>query len=450
MNRGGGAELPHDLLAEKSLLGCLLIDGRAFDEISELALLKEDFHHPQHGMVYQAIKDLATSAEPIDYISVCAKLNTSGKLETVGGRTAILELQEDTASSANIYHYAKVVKDLSLLREIIRTAQRVSQMGLNLQSDLGEFVSDVESSFFKLTSETRRGGLRDIKEFLRQNVKDLEAQDRAKGEISGLSTGFKAMDQKILGMQPGQMIVIAARPGMGKTSLVNNLVIHAAKTFGLPCVFFSLEMMANELSMRMLSGEAGVDSKKLRTKSLNEYDLKNLSKAIQELSNLPIHINDSPDCNLIEMRSQCRKIKAEKGAIGMVVIDYLQLMQPHTDSRDRVQQVSEISRGLKNLSKELECPILALSQLNRGSTQRTDKRPMLSDLRESGAIEQDADIVLLIHREEVYNPDTPLKGIGEIIVAKNRAGETGTVKLAWIGSQTKFAELAPEYQNDYE
>jgi len=425
-------ELPHDLIAEKSFLGCLIID----------------FFHPQHGVIYDAIKDLSTGNEPIDYVSVCSRLNDYGKLEVVGGRSSILELQEETASSANIYHYGKIIKDNSLLRNIIRTAQRVAQKGLSLDESLDDFVSNVESSFFKLTSESRKGGLKGIKEFLKQNIKALQTEDRVKGEITGLTTGFKSLDRKLLGMQPGQMIVIAARPGMGKTSLVNNIVISACKAHGLPCAFFSLEMMSNELSMRMLSGEASVDSKRLRTKDLRDSDLKNLSKALKELSNLSIFIDDAADKNLIEMRSQCRKIKSEYGAMGMIVIDYLQLMQPHTQARDRVQQVSEISRGLKNLAKEMECPILALSQLNRGATNRPDKKPMLSDLRESGAIEQDADVVMLIHREEAYDPNTPMKGIGEIIIAKNRAGETGDVKLAWIGSQTKFADLAPEYQDN--
>ncbi|MGK0367689.1 MAG: replicative DNA helicase [Thermoproteota archaeon] len=441
-------ELPHDLLAEKSLLGCLLIDSSAFDEISDIKLAREDFYHPQYGMIHEAIFDLARSQKPIDYVSVCAKLTDMGFLDTIGGQSTVLELIEDQASSANIQHYAKIVKDKAVLRRIIRTAARVVEQGKNFVGDVPEFIEEVESNFFALTNQTKSGGLRIIKNFLMENLRDLGDTERNKGEISGLPTGFKNLDKRLLGLQPGQLIVLAARPAMGKTSFALSLLMNAVKGSGLPVAFFSLEMLAPELSMRILSGEAAVDSSRLRSKNYLESDLRQITSAVQDLSSLPIYIDDSSDINLITIRSQCRKIRAENG-LGLVIIDYLQLMQSHTKTISREQQISEISRGLKSLAKELECPIMALSQLNRAVESRPEKRPLVSDLRESGSIEQDADIVMLIYRDEVYNPDTKDKGIAEIIVGKNRAGEPGTCKLAWIASQTKFTNLsADQYQNN--
>ncbi len=436
-------ELPHDLLAEKSLLGCLLIDSGSYDEINDLNLIKDDFYHPQYGVIFDTVRSLHINNEPIDMVTVCSKLNDMGKLDMIGGQSAILNMIEDQASSANVYHYAKNIKDKSLLREIVRTATRVIESGTNFKGNLDDFINEVESGFFKLTSQTKNEGLKDLKNILKLNLKELENTQRNKGEISGLPTGFKEIDKRLLGLQPGQLIVLAARPAMGKTALALNLAINSAKHSGLPVAIFSLEMLAPELSMRILASEAAVDSMRLRTKNYLDSDLRNIATAVQSLSNLPLFINDAADITLIDIRSQCRKIKIEQG-LGLVVIDYLQLMQSHSKNPSREQQISEISRGLKNLAKELECPVIALSQLNRAVEARTEKRPMVSDLRESGSIEQDADIVMLLYRDEVYNKETKDKGIAEVIVGKNRAGETGTAKLAWIGSQTKFANLAFE------
>ncbi len=440
-------ELPHDYLTEKSLLGCLIIDSTAFDEMSDLGLRKEDFYNPQFGLIFAAIADLHLTSSPIDYVSVSAKLADSGHIEKVGGQAFILELIEDQASAANIYHYAKIIKDKSILRSVIKTADSVVKTGTNFVGNVSDFIQEVESNFFKLTQQSKTGGLRGLKTFLMQNLKELADSNRKKGEISGAPTGYKELDKRLLGLQPGQLVVLAARPAMGKTAFILNVSINVCKATQLPVAFFSLEMLANELTMRILASEAAIDSRRLKTKNYLESDLQQITRAVQELSELPLHIDDSPDLNLITIRSQCRKIKAESG-LGLVVIDYLQLMQPHTNVLSREQQISEISRGLKNLAKELECPIIALSQLNRAVESRPDKRPLVSDLRESGSIEQDADIVMLLYRDEVYNKETKEKGIAEIIVGKNRAGEAGTCKLAWIGSQMKFANLSPEYYND--
>lgn len=433
-------ELPHDLLAEKAFIGCLLIDNKSFDEVTDLQVFDEDFYHPQYGIIYRGIRDLATDSKPFDLVSICAKLSDMGKLEAVGGQSAILELIEDTASSANIYHYGKIIKNKSVLRNIVRTSMRITDQGLNFVGSIEEFIDDVESSFFSLASQTKTNNVITLKDSLRENLKRLEQGKREAGEIIGLSTGFKQLDKRLLGMQAGQMIIIAARPGMGKTALALNVALNSVKHSGLPAMLYSYEMLSPELSGRLLSSEAGIDSRKIKTNDYTDSDLRNIGFAVQELSKHPIFINDSAGTNLLDIKSQARKVKTEQG-LGLIVIDYLQLMQPHVSKSSREQEIAEISRGIKELAKELKCPIIALSQLNRSATSRTDRRPQLQDLRESGSIEQDADIVILIHREDYYDENTPEKGVAEIIVAKNRSGEAGTEKLAWIGSQTKFADL---------
>lgn len=439
-------ELPHDQAAEKALLGCLLIDNVGMDEISDLKLAPEDFYHPQYGLIFSAVKDLYLESKPFDIVTVSSKLNDQGKLERVGGQSSLVALADDMPSAANIYTYAQLIKQKSILRDVVRMAARVVESGSGQVPDVQAFLSEVESNFFKLTSQRKGRSIRSLKESLKENIKEFEKPARAKGEISGLSTGFRSIDHKLLGLQPGQLVVIAARPGMGKTSLVLNWAVNAAKQSGLPIAIYSYEMMTNELSNRILSSESMVDSKKIRTKDFSPLDIERMVKTVQSLSQLPIWINDSGGTTLIDIKSECRKIKSEQG-LGMIVIDYLQLMQPHVKKQSREQEISEISRGLKELAKELECPIIALSQLNRSSASRTDRRPQLQDLRESGAIEQDADIVCLIHREDAYDQNSPKKGIAELIVAKNRAGEVGAVELAWIGSQTKFAELESNRQD---
>lgn len=441
-------ELPHDFAAEKAVLGSLLIDNRSFDEISDLNLRAEDFYHPQYGMIFEAMRELHVGSSPFDMVTVSSRLNDSGRLEKVGGQSTLVALAEDIPSAANVAAYAKLVKQKAVLREVVRTASRVVQTGTNFVGDVQDFLGEVEASFFKLTSQGKQNRLYSLRESLQEGLKNLERMDRVKGEISGLSTGFKSVDAKLLGLQPGQLIVIAARPGVGKTSLVLNWATNAAKmaTTGAVAIY-SMEMLTAELSLRILSAESNIDSRKLRTKDFGPHDMKNMLTAVNELSRLPIVINDSGATTLIDIRSQCRRLKAEQG-LSLIIIDYLQLMQPHVRKQSREQEISEISRGLKELAKELGVPIIALSQLNRSSEARTDKRPQLSDLRESGAIEQDADIVLLIHRPDMGDPNSPKKGLATVIVAKNRAGEPGDVDLAWIGSQTKFAELAYEPRSE--
>lgn len=434
-------ELPHDLLAEKAMVGCLIIDGSVFDEISNLKITPDHFYDPRYGIIYDVITDLSLANRAIDYVTVCSKLQEKGKLEEIGGQSFVLTLVEDQASSANVYDYAKIVKDKSSMREIIRTAMRVAQMGMTYSGDAEDFIQEVESSFFKLTNDAKSGSMVKLNATLKQNLKELEDTSRLMGEISGLSTGYPRLDELLLGMQPGQLIVLAARPAMGKTSLALNVAVSSCIQAGLPVVIFSLEMLATELSMRLLTGRAKVDSKRVRKKAFLDTDLRSIAKATQELSSLPIYINDSGSTTILDIQSQCRKVKAEQG-LGLIVIDYLQLMGSTSKNIQREQQIAEISRGLKTMAKELGCPVIALSQLNRGVESRPNKRPSTADLRESGAIEQDADIVMFVYRDEVYYPDTKEPGIAEIIVGKNRAGEIGTAKLAWVGAYTSFENLA--------
>ena len=433
-------ELPHDLLAEKSLIGCLLVDGQSYDDISDLALVKEDFYHPKYGTLFVCIQDLANSNKPIDYVTVCSRLTEMGAIDSIGGASFVSEIIEDQASSANIYHYGKTVKDKSSMREIIRTAHRVAEKGFEHTGSLDDFAKEVEQSFFNLTNSAKTGKMSKLNACLKVNLKTLEDSSRQSGELSGLSTSFPELDKYLLGMQSGQLIILAARPGMGKTSLALNVATRSCKQTKLPVVVFSLEMLDAELSMRILSSEAKVDSKRLRTKNFLDTDLRNIGNAIQGLSQLPIYINDNGGTTVPDILSQCRKIKSESG-LGLIIIDYLQLMRSHTNNPSREQQIAEISRGLKSMAKELECPVIALSQLNRSVESRPDKRPNTADLRESGSIEQDADIVLMVYRDDFYNKDSKEPGIAEIIVAKNRAGETGTAKLAWVGAHTSFENL---------
>lgn len=434
-------ELPHDILAEKALIGCLIIDGTVVDEISNLKLESQHFYDPRYGIIYDIILDLSQGNRAIDYVTVCSKLSEKSKLEEIGGQSFVLSIVEDQASVANVYEYAKIVRDKASMRDIVRTAMRVAQMGMTYTGAAEEFIQEVESSFFKLTNDAKTGGMMHLRSALKSNLKELEDTTRQLGEISGLSTGYPRLDELLLGMQPGQLIILAARPAMGKTSLALNIAVSTCLQSQLPVAVFSLEMVATELSMRLLTSRAKVDAKRVRKKAFLDTDLRSIAKATQELSGLPIFINDSGSTTIYDIQSQCRKIKSEQG-LGLIVIDYLQLMGSTNKSIQREQQIAEISRGLKTMAKELGCPVIALSQLNRAVETRPNKRPTTADLRESGSIEQDADIVMFVYRDEVYNPDTKEPGVAEIIVGKNRAGEIGTAKLTWVGAYTSFENMS--------
>ena len=433
-------ELPHDLLAEKSFLSCLLIDGQAIDEISDLSIKREDFYHPKYGKVFEAVQDLAFTNRPIDYVTVCSKLQDKGSLESLGGQSFILELIEDQASSANIYHYGKSIKEKASVREIVRAAMRIVEAGTNFSGDADEFLQEVEEKFFQLTNDARLGGMQKIASCLKANLKEIASPAKKEGEISGIPTGLNDLDRKLLGMRAGQLVILAARPGVGKTALGVNMAVNAVKKIDLPVAIFSLEMLAPELSMRILSSEARVDANRIRSRNFKDSELREINRVVGEVSKYPIYINDSAVTSIYDIQGQCRKIRTQQG-LGLIVVDYIQLMRPHNSKIPREQQISEISRGLKQLAKEMGCPVVALSQLNRSVESRTVKRPMISDLRESGSLEQDADVVLLIYRDDYYNSDSREKGIADIIIAKNRSGEQGVVKLKWTGEFYLFSNL---------
>lgn len=433
-------ELPHDLLAEKSLLSCLLIDNQGIDEISDTMLEREDFYNPRYGQIFDMVKELARENSPIDYVTICSKLRDKGKLESMGGQAFILDLMEDQVTSAHIHHYALVVKEKSSVRQIMRAATKVVEAGTNFSGDVPEFLGQVEEQFLRLTTDAKVGQLRTLESCLKDNLKEISDPDHKQGEINGLPTGLVELDKKLLGMRAGQLIILAARPGMGKTALGLNMAVHAAKTTNLPVVIFSLEMFAQELSMRILSSETGVNSNNIKSLDFSPKDLKEINRVIPKISQYPIHISDSGSVSIFDIQSQCRKIKAQHG-LGLIVVDYIQLMRPHNGKIPREQQISEISRGLKYMAKEMECPVVALSQLNREAEARTNKRPMVSDLRESGSLEQDADVVMLIYRDDHYNQDSREKGIAEISIAKNRSGEQGLVRISWRGHLYRFSNL---------
>lgn len=448
----GPQDFPHDLLAERALLGCLLVDGSSYDEITDLSLSKEDFFHPQHRLIFDAVKNLGDSNNPIEFNTLCSKLNDLGNLTKIGDTETtaehfILRLIEDQVTSANIGFYGKTVKEKALLRKIIRTAVQVAEQGMNFQGESKEFISDVESKFFQLTSEGQTNSMKKLSDCLVENLKTLADRQRGAGDLAGIPTGFNKLDERLMGMQPGQLIVVAGRPGMGKTVFGVNLCLNVVKKTNLPVVFFSLEMLAEELSARILSSEAKVDSKKLKMKDLKDDELKKIGAAINRLSQFPLYINDSSNTTVIDMMSMCRRIKAESG-LGLIVVDYIQLLRPHTNNPSREQQISEMSRALKQMAKELKCPVIGLSQLNRQVESRPEKRPNVADLRESGALEQDSDCVILLYRDEFYYPDTTNEpGVAEIIVGKNRHGETGTVKLTWCGAHYSFENMAYSSEN---
>ncbi len=441
-------EMPHDLLSERSLLGCLLVDGlNCFDDIAELGIAKDDFYHPHHGIIYEAAKNLYDRDNPIDYVTLCSELASMNKLEVVGGEEMILQLSQAEASAANVYHYAKIVKDKSSIRQIIKTAQNLISLGKNFAGDANDYIAEVESAFFRLTNDAKTSKIAKLNECLRENMRELDDPSRKPGEINGIRTGYKQLDKLILGMSPGQLIIVAARPAMGKSALAMNFALNCCKYDGMPVAVFSLEMLKSELSMRLLSMESKVEAERLRMKRLGEQDHYNINHAIKNLSNLPLFISDSGAITVPDIHSMCRKIKSEQG-LGLVIIDYLQLLTPTSKNAPREQQISEMSRMLKEMAKDLQCPVIALSQLNRGVESRTDKRPMMSDLRESGAIEQDADLIMMIYRDEYYYPDSTKKpGIAEVIVGKNRGGKTGTAEMAFVGAYTSFENLAADRQD---
>ena len=437
---------PHDLEAEQAIIGSMLTDRDAV--ISAIEILKEeDFYREDNKAIYTAILNLYNRAEPIDIITVKSELESMGKFEQVGGLEYLAELPEKVPTTANAMKYIKIVEEKSTLRRLIKTANEIIELGYSPTEDVEDIMEGAEKKIFNIMQEKNQKGYAPIKDVLVESFTKLEELYNRKQHITGVPSGFTELDYRTAGFHGSELILIAARPAMGKTAFALNIATNAAVKANVPVAVFSLEMSKEQLVNRILCSESMVDSNKVRTGKLEEDDWTKLAGAIGPLSEAEIFIDDTPGINITEISAKCRKLKLEKN-IGMVVIDYLQLIQgSNKRGGSREQEISEISRSLKILAKELDVPVIALSQLSRAAEQRPDHRPMLSDLRESGAIEQDADIVMFLYRDDYYNQDSDKKDIAEIIIAKHRGGSTGTVELLWLGSYTKFVNLERRFDD---
>ncbi len=431
---------PHDIEAEQAVIGSMLTDKEAV--ISALEILKpEDFYREDNKLIYTAILNLYNRAEPIDIITLKDELSSIGKLEAVGGLEYIAELPDKVPTTANAMKYIKIVEEKSILRSLIKTANEIISLGYDPTQEVEQIMDGAERKIFEVMQRKNQKGYHSIKDILVESFTQLEKLYNQKQHITGVPTGFVDLDYKTAGLHNSDLILVAARPAMGKSAFALNIAANAAVRAKTPVVIFSLEMAKEQMANRILCSEALVDSNKVRTGKVEEEDWAKLAAASGVLSESDIFIDDTPGISIMEIRAKCRKMKMEKN-IGLVVIDYLQLIQgSNKRGGSREQEIAEISRSLKILAKEIDVPVIALSQLSRAPEQRPDHRPMLSDLRESGSIEQDADIVMFLYRDDYYNEDSEKKNIAEVIIAKQRSGSTGTVELMWLGSFTKFANL---------
>jgi len=430
---------PNSLEAEQSVLGALLIDNEAVSVVAEI-LKPDDFYRQDHKEIFEAVLDLFETGKPIDIISAKEQLKVRGTLEGVGGLEYLSTLSDMVPTTANVKHYAKIVEEKSLLRQLIKASGEIMNLGFEASEEVSIITDEAQKKIFEVLQHRSSKGFYPIKEVLLESFNKLEELYNNKGYITGVPTGFSDLDTKTSGLHPSDLILIAARPAMGKTSFALNIAQHASIHGRVSVALFSLEMSKEQLVNRILCSEAMVDSQKIRTGKLDEEDWTKIAGALGPVSEAPIYIDDTPGLSVMEIRAKCRRLKLEKN-IGLIVIDYLQLMQGRGRSENRQQEISEISRALKILAKEINVPVVTISQLSRAPETRSDHRPILSDLRESGAIEQDADIVIFLYRDDYYNPETEKKNIAEVILAKHRNGSTGIVELAWLGQFTKFANL---------
>lgn len=431
---------PHDIEAEQAILGCMLTDKDSV--ISAIEVLKEDaFYREDNRAIYAAILGLYAKSEPIDIITVKAELVENGNFERVGGLEYLASLPERVPTTANVDKYIKIVDEKAMLRNLINSANELVALGFNETEEVDQIMDMAEKKIFDLSQKKNAKGYTHLKDVLVESFAKLEELYNQKGRLSGISSGFSDLDLKTSGLHNSDLIIVAARPAMGKSAFAINIATNVAIQSSKPVAIFNLEMSKEQVGNRILCCEAMVDSNKIRTGQIEDDDWVKLASTLGRLSETPIYIDDTAGISIMEIRAKCRKLKLERD-IGLVVIDYLQLIQGSgTKNSSREQEISEISRSLKILAKELDIPVIALSQLSRSVEKRDDKRPMLSDLRESGAIEQDADIVIFLYRDDYYNEDSEKKNVAEVILAKHRGGSTGTVDLAWLPSYTKFANL---------
>lgn len=436
---------PHNIEAEQAVLGCMLLDADIIPTVTEL-IRSEDFYREDHREICEAILDITEKAGPIDIITVSEQLQLRGTLDQAGGLDYLASIAGAVPTTANAKHYAKIVEEKSLLRKLIKASSEIAAMSFDASDEAVYVLDKAEKSIFDILQKRSTQGFTHIKDVLLDTFNRLEELYNSKSYITGIPTGFTDLDLKTAGLQNSDLILIAARPGMGKTAMALNIAQYAAVQKHVPVAIFNLEMSKDQLVNRMLSSEVMVDSQKMRTGKLEDDDWNKIAQALAPLSEAPIYIDDTPGISVMDIRAKCRRLKLEKN-LGLVVIDYLQLMQGRGRSENRQQEVSEISRSLKILAKELNVPVVTMSQLSRGPESRNDHRPMLSDLRESGAIEQDADIVMFLYRDDYYNAETEKKNIAEVIIAKHRNGSTGTIELRWFGEYTKFANLKRDEYN---
>lgn len=430
---------PQDIEAEQAVIGSMLTDSDAVYSAIE-SLKPEDFYREDNKLIYEAILNVYSKAEPIDIITLKAELASMGKLDAVGGLEYIAELPDKVPTTANVDRYIKIVEEKSMLRNLIKTANEIISMGYDQTEDVSDVMDVAEQKIFDVMQKKNSTGYTSIKDVLVESFTKLEELYNQKQHVTGVPTGFIDLDKMTAGLHGSELILIAARPAMGKSAFALNIGTYAATRANIPVAIFSLEMSKDQVGNRILCSEALVDSNSVRTGELTDEDLAKLAETSGELSQAPIYIDDTAGMKIVDLRAKCRKLKLEKN-IGLVIVDYLQLIQGSGKASGREQEIAEISRSLKILAKEINVPVIALSQLSRAVEARPDHRPMLSDLRESGSIEQDADIVMFLYRDDYYNEDSEKKNIAEVIIAKQRAGSTGTVELAWLGNYTKFANL---------
>jgi len=436
---------PHSVEAEQAVLGGLMIDANAWDAVADI-VTAADFYRRDHRLIFEAIAEVAEIRGSCDVVTISEHLERKGRLEEVGGLHYLGSIARDTPSAANVRAYSEIIRERSVLRQLVAAGGEIAAAATDSRGrSATELVDEAERRVFEIAERGSRGrsGFRAVRDILPQTIDRLDTLHQSPGEIRGVPTGFTLLDRKTAGLQPGDLVVIAGRPSMGKSTLAVNIAESAAIAKGVAAGIFTMEMSAEQLTLRMISSLGRVNASHLRSGNFSDEDWSRIQGAMSQLSSAPIYLDESPALTPTELRARARRLKRERD-LGLIIVDYLQLMQVPGTKENRATEISEISRSLKALAKELSVPVIAISQLNRAVEQRTDKKPVMSDLRESGAIEQDADLILLIYREEAYDQNTTRRGIADIIIAKQRNGPTGEVQLTFLGEYTRFENLVAE------
>lgn len=431
---------PHNLEAERSTLGAAMLSKEALMDVSE-EVKAEDFYNESHREIFAAIMDLYRNNSAVDMLTVCEELNKKKALDMVGGRAYIATLTSEVPSTANAGEYAKIVAEKAMMRQLISISEEIAAKGYDDKIPATELIDRAEADIFRVAQKRQKNDYTKIQDVLLKNLKQIDEAQKTSGSVVGLPTGFITLDEKTSGLHKSDLIILAARPGMGKTAFALNIAEQSAIKAGASVLIFSLEMSQEQLGQRLIAMQARVESEKLKKGELDRKDWDRINLALNELNNTKIVIDDTPGVSIMEMRNKCRRLKAEQG-LDLIVVDYLQLMTFDGRADSRQQEISALSRNLKLLAREMDCPVIVLSQLSRAPELRQDKRPMLSDLRESGSIEQDADIVIFLYRDDYYNENTEKPGVCEVHLAKHRSGSTDRVELTWVGRYTKFSDKA--------